>query len=100
LIELSNGVELDDGYVTKPLKKIKIIENKDKNKKDKPQLVKLVLTEGKKNQVKRMFEAVGSKVINLKRTRIEDLTLDGIESGSYKKLSKSEIYNKLNIKYN
>jgi pseudouridine synthase len=98
LIELSKGVELDDGYLTKPLKKIKIIDSKDKTKKDAPQMVKLVLTEGKKNQVKRMFEAVGSKVINLKRTKIEDLTLEGIETGSYKKLSKTEIYGRLNIK--
>jgi 16S rRNA pseudouridine516 synthase len=93
-------VELDDGYVTKPLKKIKIIESKSKKPEDKkkPQLVKLVLTEGKKNQVKRMFEAVGTKVINLKRTNIEGLSLDGIESGMYKKMSKQDIYEALNIR--
>ena len=99
LIALSKGVELDDGYVTKPLKNIKIIESKDKKKdKSKNQLVKLVLTEGKKNQVKRMFEAVGTKVVNLKRTRIEHLSLDGIDTGMYKKLKKQEIYGALNIK--
>jgi pseudouridine synthase len=92
-------VVLEDGYLTKPLKKIKIIESKDK-KKDSLQLIKLVLTEGKKNQVKRMFVAVGSKVVRLKRTSVENLTLDGIALGQYKKMKKSEIYGLLNIKYN
>ena len=61
-------------------------------------MVKLVLTEGKKNQVKRMFVAVGSEVANLKRTTIEGLTLDGIPSGGYKKLSKTEIYGLLGLR--
>ena len=45
-----------------------------------------------------MFVAVGSEVANLKRTTIEGLTLDGIPSGGYKKLSKTEIYGLLGLR--
>ncbi len=43
---------------------------------DDPYVVRLVLHEGKYHQVKRMMQAVGNKVIHLKRVRIGGINLD------------------------
>lgn len=91
LLALKKGVKLDDGYVTKPLKNIKFIDEKQES------MVKLTLTEGKKNQVKRMFKAIGTEVKNLKRIEIEGLNLDGLRVGEYRKLSKTEMYGALGL---
>lgn len=52
----------------------------------------LVLTEGKRHQVKRMLEAVGCQVVYLKRTRFGGLTLDtALSPGEYRPLTEDEI---------
>lgn len=52
----------------------------------------LTLTEGKYHQVKRMFAAIGNKVIELHRDRIGDIALDEtLESGCYRPLTDEEI---------
>ena len=56
----AEGVILDDGYVTKP-GKLQILKSEDISE------IELTITEGKFHQVKRMFEAVGKKVVYLKR---------------------------------
>ncbi len=94
LKELKEGTTLDDGYVTKRAKNIKTISNEEGKV-----LIKITITEGKKNQIKRMFEAHDRKVINLKRVSVGFHNLDGIETGSYRKLKKSEMYNGLGIQY-
>lgn len=93
-LSLQKGTTLDDGYVTAPTKNFKIIFNEDNKV-----LIKMTISEGKKNQIKRMFEAHDRKVINLKRTKIAFLNLDGIETGQYKKLSKQEMYQGLGINF-
>ncbi len=95
-LDLKNGVVLDDGYKTKPIVKWKTIyENKEE---DKLSCYKITITEGKKNQIRRMFQAVDKEVVNLKRVSIESLTLEKIESGSYRTFKKDEIYNLLNVR--
>ncbi|MNE49369.1 Ribosomal small subunit pseudouridine synthase A [compost metagenome] len=48
--------------------------------------------EGKFHQVKRMFEAVGKKVIHLKRVSMGPLLLDEtLAEGSYRELLESEV---------
>ncbi|MDT8859334.1 rRNA pseudouridine synthase [Alkalihalobacillus sp. MEB130] len=79
------GVTLDDGYVTKPaellIKKQGAISE-----------IELTITEGKYHQVKRMFEAVGKKVLTLKRLKVGNLELDQkLELGTYRELTESEI---------
>lgn len=59
-LHLEQGVVLDDGYLTKPAKVVQVEAKK----------ILLTLTEGKYHQVKRMLEAVGNKVVYLKRLRI------------------------------
>ena len=49
------------------------------------------IQEGKKRQIRRMFEAVGAKVINLKRLAIGGLKLPDIKEGEYKKVRKEDL---------
>lgn len=78
------GVTLDDGYVTKPADLV-ILEKGIQSE------IELTITEGKFHQVKRMFEAVGKKVTDLKRIKIADLALDpNLEPGTYRELKKEE----------
>lgn len=80
-----NGVTLDDGYLTKPgeLKILKAGIRSD---------IELTITEGKFHQVKRMFEAVGKRVIYLKRISMGPLLLDEtLELGEYRELTDEEV---------
>lgn len=55
-------------------------------------VVVISIQEGKFHQVKRMFEAIGHKVINLKRLAINQLALEEtLELGTYRKLTNTEI---------
>ncbi|MFD1739274.1 pseudouridine synthase [Bacillus salitolerans] len=79
------GVELDDGYVTKP-GELKIIEAGPTSK------IELIITEGKFHQVKRMFEAVGKRVMYLKRIKMGPLALDEtLQLGEYRELTEEEV---------
>jgi 16S rRNA pseudouridine516 synthase len=51
----------------------------------------VTIHEGRYHQVKRMFHAVGCKVLYLKRLSIGELTLGNLELGSYRKLTDAEI---------
>jgi len=55
-----------------------------------PKEVLLTITEGKFHQVKRMFSAVGNRVISLHREKIGDITLD-VEIGKWRNLTDDEI---------
>lgn len=46
--------------------------------------LKIILHEGRKRQIKRMFEEIGNKVIYLKRLRIGKLKLGDLKLGEYK----------------
>lgn len=79
------GVILDDGYETKP-GELTILHS------DEISEIELVITEGKFHQVKRMFEAVGKKVVYLKRTEMGPLVLDEeLELGQYRELTDEEV---------
>jgi 16S rRNA pseudouridine516 synthase len=52
----------------------------------------LTLTEGRYHQVKRMFAAIGNKVIKLHRDRISHIVLDeSLAPGEYRELTEEEI---------
>ncbi|RWZ59724.1 rRNA pseudouridine synthase [Halobacillus fulvus] len=83
--KFSKGVTLDDGYHTKPGELV-ILSSGDESE------IELTITEGKFHQVKRMFEAVGKRVIYLKRIRMGDLELDPeLDLGEYRELSDDEL---------
>lgn len=54
--------------------------------------MQVVLTEGKNREIRRMFEVVGKTVDFIKRTKIGDLTLTGLDRGAIRKLSQEEIF--------
>lgn len=79
------GVVLDDGYLTKPgeLHILKSGESSD---------IELTISEGKFHQVKRMFQAVGKRVVYLKRMSMGPLELDEtLELGEYRELTDEEV---------
>lgn len=80
------GVEfLDDGYKTMPAI-LEIISS------DNISECRIIIKEGKFHQVKRMFEAVGKRVVYLKRLSIGPLALDeGLKLGEYRELSTVEL---------
>ena len=79
------GVELEDGYVTKPGELV-ILKSGDVSE------IELTIQEGKFHQVKRMFEAVGKKVTYLKRLSMGPLVLDEtLELGDYRELTEEEL---------
>ncbi|MFP4978847.1 pseudouridine synthase [Paenibacillus sp. CN-4] len=83
------GVELDDGYVTLPAQ-LRIL-NRDRGRTVKS-LISLTITEGKFHQVKRMFQAVGKKVLFLKRVEMGPLQLDeSLAPGACRELTEQEL---------
>ena len=53
--------------------------------------LELVLTEGKKREVRRIVEACGGRVERLVRTRFAFVTLAGIEPGRWRRLKRDEM---------
>lgn len=60
--------------------------------------VKIILTEGKNRQVRKMTAAIGFPTLRLIRHRIENVTLAHLQPGEMKILSHLELYNLLQIK--
>ena len=83
---LENGVLIDGVKTSKS--KARILKY---DKKTDRSFVELIIHEGKNHQVKKMFEAIGYEVVKLKRERYAFLTLDGLKSGEYRKLSVKEV---------
>lgn len=85
IAQFKQGVELDDGYVTKPAELII-------NKQGEISTISLTISEGKFHQVKRMFIAVGKRVTELKRISIGPLQLDEeLALGEYRELTEDEV---------
>lgn len=80
LSKIRQGVKLKDG-LTAPAE-VKTTGDR---------LYSLVIHEGKNRQVRRIVEAVGAKVVSLKRVRIGAFNLEDLEEGKYKTFDKIDI---------
>lgn len=80
------GIEIEKGVVTKKCK-IKILETRKEYTR-----VQIILTEGKNREIRKMFEAVGKKVIFLKRTKVGEINIQGMNRGEVRKLSQEEVF--------
>ncbi|QIQ21891.1 16S rRNA pseudouridine(516) synthase RsuA [Zophobihabitans entericus] len=74
---------------------IQLNNERDKTKPAKLEILddfhaRLIISEGRYHQVKRMFAAVGNHVVELHRERIGTIMLD-IEEGEYRPLTESEV---------
>jgi len=81
---LAGGVRLDDG-VTAPAKVV-VIETGDTGS-----LVEITIHEGRKRQVRRMFDAVGHPVRTLERISFGGVTAEGLPPGGYRPLGADEV---------
>ncbi len=86
IIKLKKGVLIDDKKTAPAKIKVRKID-----KKNSVSFVEVVIHEGRNHQVKKMFEAIGFEVLKLKREKIAFLTLKGLNSGEYRKLTPKEI---------
>ena len=57
--------------------------------------IRMILTEGKNRQVRKMTAAVGFPTLRLVRYRIESLTIEGLQPGDIRSLTQQEVYQKL-----
>ncbi|NQT32898.1 MAG: rRNA pseudouridine synthase [Candidatus Omnitrophica bacterium] len=81
---IAKGIAVE-GRKTSPCE-IKLVQ-RDKS----TSVYKLKLHEGRKRQIRRMFEEAGGKVVKLKRVKYAGLTLKGLREGEYRKLTDREI---------
>jgi 23S rRNA pseudouridine2604 synthase len=80
LEDMANGVPILD-TVTKPCKVTRVSEY----------TFKIVLTQGLNRQIRRMCSYLDFEVVTLKRTRIMNISLDGIEVGTYRPFTEQEL---------
>ncbi len=81
---LREGIEIEGGAITSA--KVNQIGRRERQTQ-----FKVVIHEGKKRQIRRMFHAVGHEVAHLKRVGIGSLTLGGLAIGKYRFLTPTEI---------
>lgn len=81
---LRSGVELEDGP-TRPAQVKRIRDSETKS------FLEISITEGRNRQVRRMIEAVGSRVLKLVRTNIGPISIGGLHIGKWRELSSGEV---------
>jgi len=82
--KLTRGVDIG-GFVTSQAK-VNVIKQGERSA-----IVEIQIYEGKNRQIRKMFAAVGNKVMELERIAIGDLYLSHLREGHYRKLSPKEI---------
>lgn len=81
---LIHGIKLEEGEVkAKSVKKINITEESS--------VIEISIGEGKKRQIKRMIDAVGFRVIELKRLKFGPLLIGNLSEGEWRHLTGKEV---------
>lgn len=83
---MRSGLVIDGYKTSKCFVKVRSVD-KSKNR----CIVEIVIHEGRNHQVKKMLEAVGKKVIKLKRERFAFLDVNSLKTGEYRRLTNKEI---------
>ena len=84
---LQRGIVVDRMKVRASRVKMKKVD-----KKNDTCMIYLTIHDGRNHQVKKMLESIGSEVLKLKRESVSFLTLDGLNSGEYRRLNPKEIH--------
>ncbi|MDF2985583.1 MAG: pseudouridine synthase family protein [Eubacterium sp.] len=79
-----SGLEIED-YVTAPAK-LSLLSAKGNNA-----IIRVTIHEGKNRQVRKMCEAIGHKVLTLKRISIGPIALKNLPEGKWRRLSPEEV---------
>lgn len=82
LDRLAHGLQLDDGPTSPAMARFADGSGK---------LVEIEIHEGRKRQVRRMFAALGNRVIRLTRTRFGCVELGNLPEGGYRELGLDEV---------
>jgi 23S rRNA pseudouridine2605 synthase len=82
--QMSGGFKMNDGQPAKP-QSVRRVEDRGKYS-----WLEIVLTEGKNREIHRLLESAGLKVLKMVRTRIGPCTLEGLQVGQCRHLSKLE----------
>ena len=82
---LRRGIRLEDGSKTAPAE-IQRLEETDTNA-----WFEVLLHQGRNQQIRRMFEAIGHSVLKLRRVRIGSLRDDRLKTGSWRLLALAEV---------
>ena len=85
IMQLTEGVTLDDGSVTQPAV-IQVVADEPGRT-----VLEMTIREGKNRQIRRMCEAVGLEVIRLRRSAMGAVKLGMLQPGQYRELTKSEV---------
>ncbi len=85
LEELRKGVEIEPDVITKPAV-VKVGRQTDKNT-----WLEFRIAEGRNRQIRKMCEAVGYRVMRLRRIAIGPLTIAGVRSGQFRALDNDEV---------
>ncbi len=85
LERLRRGIRLEDGTRTAPA------EVKSTGYTTTNAWYEVVLYEGKNQQIRRMFDAIGHSVVKLRRVRIGDITNKGLPLGNFRFLTPAEV---------
>ncbi len=80
-----NGVVLEDGYRTKPVK-VRVTGTKGKGA-----WLKVILKEGRKRQIREMGRLTGLPIVKITRTRIGSLRLGDLKPRQWRHLTPKEI---------
>lgn len=84
LAQLRKGVDIG-GFITSKAH-VELIKQGEHSA-----IVEIKIHEGKNRQVRKMFAAVGNRVVELERVAIGELYLGRLKEGHYRKLNKSEV---------
>jgi 23S rRNA pseudouridine2605 synthase len=84
IVQLQNGVILSDG----PTQPAMVERVRDSAKYS---FIEITIREGRNRQVRRMIEAIGSKVLKLVRTEIGGVRIGDLPIGKYRELTQGEI---------
>jgi pseudouridine synthase len=84
LVHLATGIELSDGP-TRPAS-VKRVRDSERYT-----FLEITITEGRNRQIRRMIEALDSKVLKLVRIGLGPLTLAGLTIGGWRELTASEV---------
>ena len=79
-----HGLDIGDDDPTMPAK-LEILKSGETSE------IKLTIQEGRFHQVKRMFEAIGTKVTYLKRISMGPLSLGNLQPGEVRVLTENEL---------
>lgn len=82
LSRIARGIRLEDGELTKPAEVLSEPFIKT---------LRLVITEGKRHQIRRMLAALGYDVLDLRRVRIMNIELGDLAVGAHREIKGAEL---------